>query len=107
MLKAARNIKKFTEGVDKDTFLEDNLTKDAVVLQLEIAGKAAKSVSADIRSKAPEVDWEGLMGMGDRLISAYFDVDYDHVWDAAIKDVPVIERAIGRLINELNSGKQG
>ena len=107
MLKASRNIKKFTEGMDKDTFLEDSLTKDAVVLQMEIMGKAAKSVSAEIRSKAPEVDWEGMAGMGDLLISAYFDVDYDRVWDAAIKEVPVLEQAIGRLNDELNSGKQG
>ena len=104
MLKASRSIKEFTEGMDKDTFLEDNLTKDAVALQLEIIGKAAKSVPADIRSKAPEVDWEGMAGMGDRLISAYFDVDYDRVWDAAIKDAPVLERAVERLIRELNLG---
>lgn len=104
MLKASRNIKKFTEGMDKDTFLDDNLTKDAVVLQLEIIGKAAKSVSADIRSKAPEVDWEGMAGMGDRLISAYFDVDYDRVWDAAKNDAPVLEKAVERLIRELDLG---
>lgn len=106
MLKAARNIKKFTEGMDKETFLEDHLTKDAVVLQLEIIGEAAKSVSDDIRSLSPEIDWEDITDIRHRLICAYFDIDYDRIWDTAIKDVPVLEQAIERLIKELNSSNQ-
>jgi len=104
MLKASRNIKKFTEGLDKDTFLDDDKTKNAVVLQLEIISKAAKSVSADIRSLSPEIDWEGIPAMRDHLISAYFDIDYDRVWDTAINDAQVLEQAIERLIKELNLG---
>jgi uncharacterized protein with HEPN domain len=107
MLKAARNIKKFTEGMDKHTFLDDNKTKDAVVLQFEIIGEAAKSVSDDIRSLSPEIDWEDITDIRDRLICAYFDIDYDLVWDIAIKGVPALEQAVVRLIKELNSSNQG
>lgn len=107
MLKAARNIKEFIEGMNKDTFLEDNLTKDAVVLQLEIIGEAAKSVSENIKSLSPEIDWEDITDIRDRLIYAYYDIDYDGVWNTAIKDIPVLEQAVGRLIKELNSSKQG
>jgi len=106
MLKAARNIKKFTEEMDKKTFLEDNLTKDAVVLQLEIISEAAKSVSDDIRSMSPEIDWEDTTDIRDRLICTYFDIDYDGVWDTAIKNIPVLEQAVERLIKELNSSNQ-
>jgi uncharacterized protein with HEPN domain/predicted nucleotidyltransferase len=81
MLKAARNIKKFTEGMEKEAFLEDNLTKDAVVLQLEIIGEAAKSVSEEIRSLSPEIDWKDIADIRDRLACTYFDIDYDRVWD--------------------------
>lgn len=107
MLKAARNIKKFTEGMDKDTFLDDNKTKDAVVLQFEIIGEAAKSVSDDIRSLSPEIDWEDITDIRDRLTCTYFDIDYDRIWNTAIKDIPMLEQAIGRLIKELNSSNQG
>lgn len=65
MLKAARNIKEFTEGMDKDTFLDDNKTKEAVVLQFEIIGEAAKSVSDDIRSLSPEIDWKNMTDIRD------------------------------------------
>lgn len=107
MLKAARNIKKFTEGMEKEAFLEDNLTKDAVVLQLEIIGEAAKSVSEEIRSLSPEIDWKDIADIRDRLTCTYFDIDYDRVWDTAIENVPVLEQAIGRLIKELNSSNKG
>jgi uncharacterized protein with HEPN domain/predicted nucleotidyltransferase len=107
MLKAARNIKKFTEGMEKEAFLEDNLTKDAVVLQLEIIGEVAKSVSEEIRSLSPEFDWKDIADIRDRLTCTYFDIDYDRVWDTAIENVPVLEQAIGRLIKELNSSNKG
>lgn len=106
MLKAARNIKKFTGEMDKDTFLDDNKTKDAVVLQLEIIGEATKSVSDDIRSLSPEIDWEDIIYIRDHLICTYFDIDYDRVWDTAIKDIPVLEQTIEKLFDELNSSNQ-
>jgi uncharacterized protein with HEPN domain/predicted nucleotidyltransferase len=107
MLKAARNIKKFTEGMDKDTFLDNNKTKDAVVLQFEIIGEAAKSVSDDIKSLSPEIDWEDIIDIRDHLICTYFDIDYDRVWNTAIKDIPVLEQTIEKLLDELNSSNQG
>ena len=106
MLKAARNIKEFTAGMDKEAFLKDNLTKDAVVLQFEIIGEAAKSVSGNIRSLSPEIDWKNIIEIRDSLICTYFDIDYDGVWDTAIKDAPALEQAVGRLIEKLNSSNQ-
>ena len=41
--------------------------------------------------------------MRDRMIHAYFNVDYNLVWDTVINDVPVFEQTIQRLIEELDS----
>jgi uncharacterized protein with HEPN domain len=45
MLLAARTIKDFTAGMDKNAFMKDEKTKSAVVRKLEIIGEAAKSNS--------------------------------------------------------------
>ncbi|AKB44727.1 hypothetical protein MSVAZ_2458 [Methanosarcina vacuolata Z-761] len=85
----------------RETFLNDEKTKSAVVRQLEIIGEAAKAVPADIRALAPDIDWRNISGMRDRIIHAYFNVDYSLVWDTIVSDVPVLESRIKMLVNEL------
>jgi len=100
MLDAARSIKDFVQGMEKETFLKDEKTRSAVAHQLLILGEASKAISADIKSRAPNLDWRGMAGMRDRLIHAYFNVDYDLVWDTAKNRVPMGERELEKLIEE-------
>jgi uncharacterized protein with HEPN domain len=41
--------------------------------------------------------------MRDRLIHAYFDIDYDLLWDTAKNRVPEVEKELEKLIDELSS----
>ncbi len=81
MLDASRAIGNFTQGMDRKAFLEDERTRSAVTFQLLILGEASKAIPADIKSQALYLDWKGMATMRDRLIHAYFDVDYNLVWD--------------------------
>ena len=77
MLNAIRTIKDFTQDMDTETFFKDEKTKSAVTYQILILGEASKGIPADIKSRAPNLNWKGIAGMRDRLIHAYFNVDYD------------------------------
>jgi hypothetical protein len=50
----------------------------AVVRNLEVIGEATKQLPADLRAKAPEVEWQKVAGLRDVLIHAYFGVDVSH-----------------------------
>jgi uncharacterized protein with HEPN domain len=43
-----------------------------------------------------------MAGMRDRLIHAYFSVDYDLVWDTAKNRIPAVEKGLEQLIEDLN-----
>ena len=101
MLGAARTIKDFTQNMEKETFLKDEKTRSAVAHQLMILGETSKAVPADIKLRAPNLDWRGMAGMRDRLIHAYFNVDYDLVWDTAENRVPAVEKGLEKLIEDL------
>lgn len=102
ILDAAKLRRDFTSGMDRESFLEDEKTKSAVVRQFEIIGEAAKSIPEDIRSFSPDIPWSNIAGMRNRLIHAYFNVDYDLVWDTLETELPVLENKIELLFLELN-----
>jgi len=81
--------------------LEDEKTKSAVVRQFEVIGEAAKSIPDDIKLLDNDIPWRNIAGMRDRLIHAYFNVDYDLVWDTLETELPAIERKIEMLISKL------
>jgi uncharacterized protein with HEPN domain len=66
----------------------------ATVRALEVIGEAAGKVSDDTRSAAPQTPWRAMVGMRNRLIHGYFDVDTEVVWRTVKNELPELESAI-------------
>jgi uncharacterized protein with HEPN domain len=46
-----------------------------------------------------------MIGMRNRLVHAYFEIDYDQVWQTLTEDLPVlVEQLEGVLIDETEAG---
>ena len=94
--KAARAVLTFTQGLQKEQFLEDYKTQSAVLYQLIVIGEAVKRLSFELRQKHPDILWAPMAGMRDHLIHGYDVVDWDEVWRTARRDVP-------ELLNKLKT----
>ncbi|HEX2203245.1 MAG TPA: DUF86 domain-containing protein [Longimicrobium sp.] len=81
-------VVRFTSDVTFEEFAGNTEKYLAVTRAFEIAGEAAKQVPADVRARHPEVDWKGLTGFRDILAHAYFRLEAEIVWDAAIQSAP-------------------
>ncbi len=48
----------------------------------------------------PEIPWKNMGGMRDRLIHAYFGIDYKLVWDAIKIEIPNLKPKIEAILAE-------
>ena len=86
------------EGLKQDEFISDETLRRAFVRSLEIIGEAAKKVPPEIRESYKQIEWKAAAGMRDKLIHAYFGVDYDLVWDVITMKVPVLHREVTKIL---------
>ncbi len=98
ILEACGKIREYIKGMDEKAFLADNMARDAVLRNIEIIGEAAKGVTYDFRSKHMEIEWKEMAGMRDRIVHAYFEIDWKLVWETASKNVPELEEKIRKLV---------
>ena len=65
-----------SKDVDWESFRQDEILKRAFVRSIEIMGEAVKQIPDSIRQQNPGVEWRAIAGMRDRLIHAYYGVNY-------------------------------
>ena len=98
ILLAARKLVKFTAGVTWEGFLQNEVLQHAVMVPIEIIGKAARLISPEVKSAHPEVPWQQLTSMRNRLIHEYFRVNLMDVWRTIQEDIPDLTRLIEPLV---------
>jgi len=98
ILIAARQARTFLEGVTWEEFVQSDLHQSAVLRPLEIIGEAARRVSPEAQQAHPEIPWAQMIGMRNRLIHEYFQVDLRRVWETVQSDLPDLITRIEPLV---------
>jgi uncharacterized protein with HEPN domain len=91
MLDAADRIRAYLAPLSQESFEATPMAVDAVVRNLEIIGEAARNIMRGDPAFAaahPEIPWEAMYGMRNRISHAYFSVDTSIVWSTAHTWVP-------------------
>lgn len=93
---ACVRIGQFVDAKTKPEFIASDLLRSAVERQVEIIGESLGRAAAT----DPEVvrlvpDLRKIVGMRNRLIHGYDEVDFNIVWDVITTRIPV-------LLNQLN-----
>lgn len=101
ILQAANDALLFTHGIDFTSFSSDRRTNLAAVRALEIIGEAARHVPASVRRRYPQVPWQDMAAMRNKLIHEYFGVDLEVLWRTAQEDLPPLRNAIQQILAEL------
>jgi uncharacterized protein with HEPN domain len=90
MLDAIDDASSFISGRQRSELDSDKMLLFALVRCVEIVGEAASRLSGEAQASAPEIPWAAIVGMRNRLIHAYFDVDTEIVWKTVTAELPVL-----------------
>ena len=98
MLDAAREALIFVAGKRRADLDSSRQLTLALVKCIEIIGEAAAKVTEATRQRHPSIPWPAIVGMRNRLIHGYWEIDLDRVWDTVTKNlpdlVPLLEKSV-------------
>lgn len=98
MLDAVIEALKFTKGKNRIDLDNDRVLALALVKLLEIIGESAAGLSDDFRSQHHTLPLKQMIGMRNRLIHGYFDVDLDIVWQTIVQDLPPLYKTLEKIM---------
>lgn len=100
----------FLEGqcgaIAYDDLVQDEVLKRSVLRSIEVIGEAAKNLPPSFKEAHPEVPWREMAGMRDRLIHAYFSVDWEIVWDVLTHEIPAQKPQIRALLDRVEGASE-
>jgi uncharacterized protein with HEPN domain/predicted nucleotidyltransferase len=78
---------------------DDPRTAMALTKAIENIGEAVKKIPADAKKKYPQVPWQDIAGMRDKLAHSYFDIDYEKLWQVVTEDIPRDKPFVQELVD--------
>jgi uncharacterized protein with HEPN domain len=100
MRDAAKEILIFMKNKGRDDLENNRMLSLAVVKDLEIIGEAASRVSLDCHHRHLQLPWSDIIGMRNRLVHAYYGINFDVVWQTVSKDLLPLIALLDKVIEE-------
>ena len=98
MLEASLEIQQYVQSAKREGLDHDRKLVHSLVRLFEIIGEAASRVCDELKENVSDIPWSIIIGMRNRLIHAYFDINLDVVWSTSTKDIPLLISELTKLI---------
>ncbi len=90
IIDAAEEAVGYVTEVAYEDFLHNRVLQHAVIRCIEIVGEASARLSVALKNENATKPWIDIIGMRNRIVHAYFDIDIDIVWSTASEDLPAL-----------------
>jgi uncharacterized protein with HEPN domain len=100
MLDAAEEAVSFGRDRTRPDLDHDRMLTLSLVKSMEIIGEAATRISPEAKAQYRGIPWADIIGMRNRLIHAYFDIDLARVWDTLTDDLPPLIEALQQILSD-------
>jgi len=94
MLDSARVALMLARGKTRADLTNDIGLVLALMKSVENVGEAAGKLSSGFREAHASIPWDRIIGMRNRLIHAYYDINRDILWQTVVEDLPPLVRQL-------------
>ena len=88
---------------DRTAFDADEVFRYFAAKQIEIIGEAAAKLTGELRAGHPEVPWPKIVGMRNRIVHDYAEIDWDVVWRVLADEVAPLGLQITEILHQLEA----
>lgn len=90
MVDMAEKVIAKTRDCTREQFDANEDLRLALVHLIQVIGEAARRVPDATRQHLTEIPWRAIIGMRNKVVHDYMDIDEDVVWLTVTEDVPAI-----------------
>jgi len=98
MLDSAKDAVGFISKRKREDLDNDRMLLLSIVKSIEIIGEAANKVSEECRKQFTGIKWLDIIGMRNRLIHAYYNVNRDVVWKTVNVELPDLIKELIKIV---------
>jgi len=101
MLEAAQEAVGYAAGLRRTDIDGNRPLQHSLVRCIEVIGEATARLSEEFRQAHPDMPWQDIVAMRNRLIHPYFDIDLDVVWRTAAEELPGLIPRLEAYLSEM------
>ena len=100
ILEAIIQIERAVAEISYQQFADDVFLRLAIERLLEIISEVCRKVPADFKANAPEIAWQKMADLGNRLRHAYHRVEPEILWRIAHEDLVPLKQFVERVLRD-------
>ncbi len=100
MLDHAREAVAMVRDKTRADLERDRKLNLALVRLLEIVGEAASHVPPEETARYPQIPWQRIVNLRNRLIHGYYEVDHDILWRILTQDLPPLIETLNDIFRQ-------
>lgn len=97
LLGYTEKIMSYCDGIDYAAFLSDSKLVEACVFNLSQMGELCRIVDRGFSEKTPDIPWNEMNGLRNRIVHDYEGVNLLLVWQIISGDLPELRKVLRRL----------
>ena len=98
MLDYAQTAVTLSRGRKRNDLDKDITFNLALTRSIEIIEEAANRVPDEFQDAHTEIPWIEIIGMRNRLIHGYDEVDFDFLWNVVRNDLPSLIKQLNKIL---------
>jgi len=103
ILDAAKEAVELARGVSQQDLKSNRTLCLSLIYLIANIGEASNYVSEKFRESHLDIPWRKMIGMRNKLIHGYFNVNLDIIWETVNEDLPQLIVQIEKLLDNGNS----